>query len=133
MIPTLADLFLPLAFDFQLVEGIRHGQNLHSTYSGEHVSVMAGRRTKSTVLMLAREHEVNDFLSWEGIGTTQQMECSQAPVQPAQPEVLRQPVVQLILPHIQALDILDVSFSGKLQVSGCFFGLCHIVVRLRAR
>jgi hypothetical protein len=35
-IPTLANLVLAiaLAFGFQLVESIRHGENLHSTYCG---------------------------------------------------------------------------------------------------
>ncbi|KAI6766752.1 hypothetical protein HG531_011974 [Fusarium graminearum] len=72
--PTLADLFFPFAFGFQLVESIRHGEDLHSTYCRKHVGVVTWRCTKSAVFMLAGENEIDDVLSWEGIRPTKQVE-----------------------------------------------------------
>jgi hypothetical protein len=74
-IPTLANLVLAFAFGFQLIESIRHGENLHSTYCGQHVSIMARCCTEPTIFMLAGENEIDDILSRESLWPTQEEEC----------------------------------------------------------
>lgn len=80
VIPTLADLELSLAFGLQLVESIRHSEDLHSTNCGQHMGIVMGRGTESAILMLTREDKVDDILARESIGMTEQMKRRQAPV-----------------------------------------------------
>jgi hypothetical protein len=91
--PTLANLFFSFAFGFQLVESIRHGEDLHSTYCGKHVSVMTWGCTESAIFMLTRENKIDDILSWKGIRPTKQIESIQSPIQAIESQVLGEPVI----------------------------------------
>lgn len=45
----------------------------------------------------------------------EKVKARHAPVHAIEPQVLRQPVVQLVLAGVQALDVLYVSLCGELQ------------------
>jgi hypothetical protein len=48
--------------------------------------------------MQARQHEVEHLAAREAVGLAEQMQCRQAPIQPVEPQVLGQPVLQLVFP-----------------------------------
>jgi len=57
---------------------------------------MARRSSKSAIIRLARKHEIYGFFSWEGIGSVEEMESIQAPVEAIEAEVFGEPVFELI-------------------------------------
>lgn len=122
---TFANLSFPLASGFELVEAIHHGEDLHSTYCGQHVGVVARRSSKATVFMLTRQDKVNGFLAGKPIRVPEEMECCQPPVHAVQSQVLSQPVVQLIFLGVQALDIPYMSLSREDKLLGRRCALNH--------
>lgn len=57
---------------------------------------MAWGGPEATAVMQTRQHKVDDVVTWEGVGMAEQMQSRQAPVQAVEPQVLRQPVLQLV-------------------------------------
>lgn len=76
--------------------------------------VMARSGSKTATVVLTREHEIYRFLAWKRFGASKEMERSQPPIYTVEPQVLRKPVVQLILLRVQALDVFDMRVHCKL-------------------
>lgn len=92
---------------------------------------MARRRTEASIIMLAGEHKINGFLSWQRIWSTQQMKCVQAPVDAIEPQVLGEPVVDLVLASVQTLYILHMGFGEQFQLIGRLVNLRHGATLMR--
>lgn len=87
-----------MASFLKLVHCIDGNQDLNSRYSVEHVCIMARCSSKPSILLLAGKHKVNGFLPGQGIRVAQKVQGSQPPVNPIEPQMLRQPILQLIFP-----------------------------------
>jgi hypothetical protein len=57
---------------------------------------MAWGGAEAAALMQTREDEVENLCTRKGVGASQQMQGGQAPVQAVEPEVLGEPVVDLV-------------------------------------
>lgn len=58
---------------------------------------MAWGSSEASIVALAGKNKVNGFLARQDIGMAKDMERSQSPVYTIEPQVLGQPVLQLIL------------------------------------
>lgn len=113
---TLADLGLAPAPRLKLIKGVDHGEDLHGADGVEHVGVVAGRGAEAAAVLLAREHKVYGLVPWQGVRVAQQVQGDEAPVDAVEAQVLRQPVVILVLARVQRLDVLDVVCRRELQL-----------------
>lgn len=114
----LAHLGLALSSRLELVEGVHHGEDLHGTDRVEHVGVMAWSGGETPALVLAREDKINGLSAWEGIRVAEQVEGDEAPVDAVETEMLGQPVVVLILPGVEGLNVFHMVFRGELELIG---------------
>ena len=110
---TFTDLGLAGSPGLKLVEGIHHGQNLHSTYCGEHVGIVTWGGSKSAVLMLARKHKVDRLAARKSVRLLQKVKGRETPIHPVETQMFRQPIVQLVFPRVEALDIFDMSVCSE--------------------
>ncbi len=94
---TFANLLTPvLDALLKLVECIKGCENLHSTDRVKHVGIMSRSSAEATVLVQTRAHKVQDAVAREGIWMSQQVQCSQPPVEAVEAQVLGEPVLELV-------------------------------------
>ena len=89
-------LFSSLSSLVQFVKCVDSSQYLNSAHGVQHVSVMTRGRTETTTIVLTGEYEVDGFVARKSIGMTEEMQCSQAPIDAVESQVLRQPVFEFI-------------------------------------
>lgn len=65
-------------------------------------------RSEAAVLVLARQHKVDGLGAREGLGVAEEVQSGQAPVEAIETQMLRQPVVILVLSRVETLDVLNV-------------------------
>jgi hypothetical protein len=94
---TLSNL-LPATLDalLQLSESVERGEYLHTTHSIQHVRIVPRRSTEAAVFVQTREHEVEEFTTWEGIRVSQEVQCCQSPVEAVEAQVFGEPVLELV-------------------------------------
>lgn len=72
----------------KLVHRTNHDKNLDRRYSVEHVCIMTRGSSKSPIVLLTRKHKVNGFLPGQCIRMTQEVQGSQTPIDPIEPQML---------------------------------------------
>jgi hypothetical protein len=94
---TLANLVAPALYArLEVVKGIKRRQDLHTADGVEHVGVVARGSAKAAALMQARKDEIQNVCAREGVRVAQQVQGGQPPVQAIQPQVLGEPVLELV-------------------------------------
>ena len=89
-------LLSTLTPQIKLVQGVDCGEYLHSAHGVEHMWVVTGSSTEAAIVMLAGEDKIDCLLAGECLGTTEQMQCRETPIDAIQTEVLCQPIVEFV-------------------------------------
>lgn len=113
-----SSLAVALAMSLEVLEAIYHGKDLDGANGVKHVSMMVRSRCKSTIILLAAEHEFDRLIARQGFLMSEQLQRNQAPVKSIKTEMLGHPVAELGDPRVQALDIFNMGRSGELKLLG---------------
>lgn len=79
---------------------------------------------KTAAFMLTRQNKVDGLVAGQGVGMSEQMKGREPPVKAVEAQVLRQPVVVIILPRVQALDVFDMGRGEELELLGEALTIC---------
>ena len=99
----------------QHVQRIHESKSLHGAHRVEHVRVVTRRGAEATILVLAREQELDSLVSGQSFGVPEQVQGRETPVHPVEPQVLGQPVLVRVLARVQGLDIADVGGCSEVE------------------